>query len=330
MTPGLIEVRVVARWAEAEDICRLQLQRLDGQPLPAYEAGAHVDLHLPGPAPGLVRPYSLCDAGSAAPQHYTLAVLRVPASRGGSAAVHDLLQAGAVLHIGAPRNLFALQPGAARHLLLAGGIGITPLLSMAWQLHGQGQAFELHYATRSPARTAFAAQLQGAPFAARVHRYHDDGPAEQRLQLAALLAGPAAEPGTHLYLCGPQGFMDAVRAAARAAGWPDTRVHSESFAAAAPVAGASDGDGRFEVQLGHDGRIVVVEPGQTVCQALADAGVLIPTSCEQGVCGTCLTRVLDGEPDHRDQYLLPEEQAANDQFTPCVSRARSARLVLAL
>lgn len=327
MSAALIEARVVARLAEAEDICRLQLQRIDGQPLPAYEAGAHVDLHLPG---GLVRPYSLCDGGSAAPLHYTLAVLKVPASRGGSAAVHTQLQAGTVLHISAPRNLFALQAGATRHLLLAGGIGITPLLAMAWQLHQQGQAFELHYATRCAARTAFATQLQAAPFADRVHRYHDDAPADQQLSLARVLTAPAADPGAHLYLCGPQGFMDAVRGAARAAGWPDTRVHSESFGAALPVAAGAGADGRFEVQLGREGRIVVVDAGQSVCQALADAGVVIPTSCEQGVCGTCLTRVLDGEPEHRDQYLLPEEQAAHDQFTPCVSRARSPRLVLDL
>ena len=153
----------------------------------------------------------------------------------------------------------------------------------------------------------------------------DDGADEQKLDIGILLASQVA--GTHLYVCGPQGLMDAVLGAARAGGWDESRIHYEFFAAdVSPRAG----DGAFEVQLASSGRVIRVPAGQSVLDALADAGVVVPSSCEQGVCGTCLTRVIDGVPDHRDQYLLPEEQAANDQFLPCCSRANSARLVLDL
>ena len=155
--------------------------------------------------------------------------------------------------------------------------------------------------------------------------HHDDGAPDQRLDIAALLAERPA--GRHLYVCGPKGFMDAVLGTARAQGWPESQLHYEFFSAdVAPVAG----DGAFEVQLASSGRIVVVPADRSVVQALAEAGVTVATSCEQGVCGTCLTRVIEGEPEHRDLYLTPEEQAAGDQFLPCCSRSRSARLVLDL
>ncbi len=158
-----------------------------------------------------------------------------------------------------------------------------------------------------------------------MRHHYDDGAPEQKLDLAALLAAPAA--GTHLYVCGPKGFMDAVLATARGAGWPEAQLHYEFFGAA-PV--ATDTDGAFEVQLASSGRVITIAKDQTVTAALAAEGVVIPTSCEQGVCGTCLTRVLQGEVDHKDFYLTPEEQAANDQFLPCCSRAKGARLVLDL
>jgi len=307
--------------AEAEGICSLELRAPDGAPLPPFTAGAHIDLHLPG---GVVRPYSLCN-DPADTRRYQIAVLREAASRGGSAAVHELLHEGERLYVGRPRNLFALDEGGRSHLLLAGGIGITPLLAMAERLHAIGADFQLHHATRSLARTPFRARLAAAPYAHRVHHHLDDGDAAQRLDLVALLASP--EPGRQLYVCGPQGFMQAVLAQAKAAGWPDGQVHTESFGAA-PCAVA--GDQAFDVLLSRSGRVVTVPAHRSVVQALADAGVVVATSCEQGVCGTCLTRVVDGVPAHRDQYLTPEEQAANDQFLPCCSRSQSARLVLDL
>ena len=317
-----LQVRVARRTAEAQDICGLELVSADGRPLPAFSAGSHIDVHLPG---GIVRQYSLCN-DPAESHRYQIAVLRDPASRGGSAAVHDALREGDVLSISAPRNHFALAHDAPAHLLLAGGIGVTPILCMAERLAAVGAAFRMHYACRTPERTAFAERICGAAFAPQVRFHYGNGPAAQRLDIEAVLL--AAEPGTHLYVCGPQGFMDAVLDAARALGWDEARLHWEFFAAAEPA--VREGDGAFEVQLASTGRVVAVASDQTVTQALAAAGVEVMVSCEQGVCGTCLTRVLQGEIDHRDSYLTAEEQAAHDQFTPCCSRAKSARLVLDL
>lgn len=321
-TRAELQVRVARRTLEAEGICGLELVAADGAPLPAFAAGSHVDVHLPG---GIVRQYSLCN-DPAETHRYQIAVLRDPGSRGGSAAVHDLVAEGDALRISAPRNHFALAADAPRHLLLAGGIGVTPILCMAERLALLGARFRMHYSGRSAPRMAFRARIAAAPFADRVQLHFDDGEAAQRLDIAAVLA--AAEADTHLYVCGPQGFMDAVLGAARQQGWAEERLHWEFFAAA--DAGPRGGDAGFEVQLASSGRVVSVAAGQSVTQALLAAGVEVMVSCEQGVCGTCLTRVLAGEVDHRDAYLTPEEQAAHDQFTPCCSRARSERLVLDL
>lgn len=318
---ALLRVRVAVRRDEALDICSLDLVPVDGSALPGFSAGAHIDVHLPG---GLVRQYSLCNPPGET-QRYRIAVLRDAASRGGSATVHDQLQVGTVLDIGTPRNLFELDPAAPHHLLLAGGIGITPLLAMAEQLAAQGGAFTLHHATRSRERTPFVAQLATTPYADRVHHHFDDGPATQKLDLAATLR--SAPAGSHLYVCGPTGFMEAVLAEGRAQGWDEARLHREYFAAA-PTGTA--GDGGFELELASSGRVIPVAADQTALAALLAAGLDIPMSCEQGVCGTCLTGVKSGVPDHRDQYLTPEERAANNQFLPCCSRASSARLVLDL
>lgn len=321
MAAPTLTLRVHARTTEAEGICGVELVSPDGAALPPFTAGAHLDMHLPG---GLTRPYSLCN-DPAETHRYRIAVLREPASRGGSAAMHEQVHAGGLISTGVPRNTFALAPAATRHLLLAGGIGVTPLLSMAHHLARTSADFHLHYATRSAARTAFAAELAAAPWASRVSVHHDDGPAAQWLDLSQVLAGAGA--GDHVYVCGPAGFIDAVRTVARVQGWPDAQVHVEFFGAAPVV--AVDGGG-FEVLLARSGRVVPVPADRSVVQALAACGVAVPTSCEQGVCGTCLTRVIDGLPDHRDLYLTPEEQAAGDQFLPCCSRAKSPRLVLDL
>lgn len=329
----LLDLRVARRTEEAEGIAGFELVAADGGALPAFSAGAHIELHLPAGAGGWVRPYSLCN-DPAETQRYQIAVLRDPASRGGSVAVHQGLQPGVRLQAGRPRNLFPLVEGAPRHRLLAGGIGITPLLAMAERLARLGADFRLQHATRSAARTPFRARLAAASWAARASQHLDDGDPAQRLDLTAAVAAPGA--GEQLYVCGPAGFIDATLAAARGAGWPADALHCERFGAAAPAAAGEEGENGergemgFEVQLGRGGRVVPVAPGQTVVAALEAAGVPLLTSCGQGVCGTCLTRVLEGRCDHRDQYLTPEEQAANDQFLPCCSRARSARLVLDL
>ena len=316
-----LRVRVANKQTLATDICSFDLEASDGAQLPAFEAGAHVDVYLPN---GLLRSYSLCnDPGVAGA--YRIAVLREAASRGGSAYMHSAVQTGSELTISTPKNLFALAPTARRSVLLAGGIGLTPLLAMAYTLAARASDFTLHHCCRSADRAALRDTLQQAPWAAQVHWHFDDGAPEQKLDLQHVLAQPAED--THLYVCGPQGFMDAVLAQARALGWSADCLHKEYFSAA-PVARSDDGS--FEIELASSGQVLRVAPQQTVVQALAAAGVDIATSCEQGVCGTCLTRVLQGTPEHRDVYLTPEERAANDQFTPCCSRALSARLLLDL
>jgi len=317
----VIEVIVVARTNQAQDICSFELARVDGAPLPAFEAGAHIDVHLPG---GLIRQYSLCNPPWEN-RSYLIGVLKDPASRGGSQAMHEQMQVGQKLLIGEPRNLFPLNEDARRSLLFAGGIGITPILCMAERLHRLGADFQLHYCARSSERAAFVERLQAAPFAERVQLHFDDGPATQRLDASALLADP--DPGTHLYVCGPGGFMEHVLSTAKAQGWDDQRAHREYFAAA-PINHANDGS--FAVQLNSSGQIIQIRADQSVAEALEDSGILIPLSCEQGICGTCLTRVLAGEPEHRDLFLTEAEQAQNDQFTPCCSRAKSPLLVLDL
>jgi vanillate O-demethylase ferredoxin subunit len=188
-----------------------------------------------------------------------------------------------------------------------------------------GADFELHYCTRSPERTAFRDEIAASPFAGRVHFHHDDGDAVQKLDAARLLAKPDA--GTHVYICGPTGFIDYIVGTTQAQGWDKAHVHLEYFGAA-PQDTTSDGS--FEVRIASSGKSYTVAKDQSVVQALLPHGIEILTSCEQGVCGTCITRVLEGECDHRDLYFSDEEKAANDQFTPCCSRAKSAVLVLDL
>jgi vanillate monooxygenase ferredoxin subunit len=315
-----IAVTVVRKRQEARDIASFELARSDGTPLPAFSAGSHIDVQVPG---GLTRQYSLCN--DAAEQHrYRIAVLRDPASRGGSVAMHDTLREGDVLHISEPKNHFPLHP-AARTLLFAGGIGVTPLLCMAQRLATIGAEFTLHYCTRSPERTAFRDEIAASAFADRMRFHFDDGPPSQKLHLESVLAKP--EPGTRLYVCGPTGFIAHVVNTAKTWSWNADQIHVEYFSA-----GPQDttGDSAFEVKIASSGRIYPVPAGQTVVQALMAHDVEILTSCEQGVCGTCITRVLEGQPDHRDLYFTDEERAKNDQFTPCCSRSRSRILVLDL
>lgn len=317
----MIEVIVAHRHDEAEGICSFELAAADGSALPAFEPGAHIDVHLDG---GLIRQYSLCP-GPDQRGRYLIGVLREPASRGGSAAMHAL-QAGQRLHISAPRNHFPLVGNARRQLLFAGGIGITPLLAMAEHLAASGHDFKLHYCARTAARMAFAQRIRSGLVGDRVSFHADDGAAEQRLDLDAALGAP--QDGNHVYVCGPGGFMDWVLSGAHARGWPETQLHKEYFSA--PAQPTTAGDEPFEVQIGRDGAVHAVPAGRSVVEVLAGQGIEIPVSCEQGVCGTCLTRVLDGTPEHRDVYLTDQERAANDCFTPCCSRSRSERLVLDL
>lgn len=320
MKAATLRVRVARKSIEAQDICSFELVDAAGRALPAFSAGSHIDVHL---GLGLVRQYSLCN-DPAETDRYLIGVLLDTCSRGGSQAMHAL-EVGAELDISMPKNHFSLVHQARRSLLLAGGIGITPILCMADSLANVSAEFEMHYCTRSRERTAFADRIERSGFAAQVSFHFDDGPQAQQFDIAARLAEPMA--GEHLYVCGPKGFMDAVLGMARKRGWPEDQLHYEFFSAAPAKSEANES---FEVQLVRSGKVIRVGKDQTVVRALANAGVDVLTSCEQGVCGICLTRVIEGEPDHRDMYLSPNEQAANDQFLPCCSRAKSALLVIDL
>ena len=319
MDAQTIEVLIAGREEQADGIVVLDLVAPDGRTLPAFEAGSHVDVHV---APGLVRQYSLC-GDPADPSRYRLGILRERESRGGSHAVHAGFLAGGRVRIGLPRNQFPLVASATRTILLGGGIGVTPLLSMAYQLQAAGQAFDFHYCARSREHAAFLRELEQAPFQRHVRLHFDDGPDGQRLDLARDLPDPA--PGIHLYVCGPTGFMAWLIEGAENRGYPEAQIHREYFSAEISAEG-----GVFEVVLAQSGRSATVSNGQTIVQALAGIGVKITVSCEQGICGTCLCDVLEGVPDHRDSYLTDDEKAANDQMLPCCSRAKTKRLVLAL
>ncbi|KWT97678.1 MULTISPECIES: PDR/VanB family oxidoreductase [unclassified Variovorax] len=314
-------VRVARKQFEASGIQTFEFVAATGGILPPFSAGSHIEVHLPG---GITRSYSLFNDPSEG-HRYLISVLRTVTSRGGSSAMHELVNEGDVLEISAPRNHFALASDARRHLLIAGGIGVTPILCMAQRLAALQSSFDLHYCTRSVESTAFRALIAASPALGKNVSFHfDDGAPEQQLDLKALLH---PEQGTHLYVCGPAGFMEAVLSTARLQGWDEAALHYEYFSAGDAMAGPGSA---FDVQLASSGRVIKVDSNLTVVQALQAAGVGITVSCEQGICGACLTRVIEGIPDHRDFYLTPDEQAANDQFTPCCSRAKSARLVLDL
>lgn len=315
------EVLVRAKQVEALDICTFELGLPDDGALPAFSAGSHIDVQIGN---GITRQYSLCNDPEEN-HRYLIGVLNDAASRGGSAWMHKNVQPGTRLTISAPKNKFPLARGAKHSILIAGGIGITPLLCMAERLSRTGENFDFHYCARSRARTAFYDRIQSSLFQRSAHFYWDDQPELGALDLSRIVA--EVGPDVHVYFCGPQGFMDWIQGKVRGASLPDTQVHFEFFSR---EVAAQSSDISFEVQLARSGRIVLVQKSETVIQALAAAGVNVEVSCEQGVCGTCLTRVIDGEPEHRDCYLTPAEHAANDQFTPCCSRSRSPRLVLDL
>ncbi len=314
-----LRVRVTRIVEEAEGIRSFTLEPADGGPLPPCEPGAHIDVHL---KPGLTRQYSLIN-GPDETAAYHIAVKQEPMSRGGSAHMHSQVQVGAELRISPARNNFPLTEGARRHLLLAGGIGITPILAMGKHLHARQQAFTLHYFARSPQHAAFAAWLGRSPWREQVEFHYGMEPATQRDYLRTLLGRP--DEATHVYMCGPGAFMDMVSAASHECGWQPQQLHCEYFSAPAAVQASGQA---FELHLAKSRITLRVEPEMSIVEAMRQAGVDIETSCEQGVCGTCLCSVLEGQPDHRDFYLNADEQAQGRLILPCVSRARGARLVI--
>ncbi|TYC69041.1 oxidoreductase [Stappia sp. BW2] len=309
-----LHLTVEERIDDRGDIARI---RLSGNDLPEFSAGAHLDLYLPDV--DLWRQYSIC-SDPAETGFYEIGVLKDPNSRGGSTAVHRLASIGATFEVEGPRNHFPLEETAEKTVLLGGGIGVTPMIAMAKRLHALGKDFVLHYCTRSKDRTAFFDELTSAPLADRVVFHFDDQDEAQRLDLNRDLPAPSAK--THLYVCGPQGFMDWVISTAEAAGHASANVHREYFSADVDLTGDS-----FEVEARASGITVTIGPDDTIAKVLAAQGVKIEVKCEEGVCGTCVTDVLEGDIDHRDQFLTDEEREDGDQICVCCSRGRG-KLVL--
>jgi ferredoxin-NADP reductase len=310
-----LQVRSIS--LQAEGIHAFELAHPDGAELPEVSAGAHVDVHLPG---NMVRSYSL--AGDPADRRrWVLGVLRERDGRGGSKSMHDRVRVGELLTVEAPRNAFSLAPGATHSVLVGGGIGITPLKAMAHALRAQGASFELHYCARSPRHAAFASELEALVPPGRLHFHFDGGDPAKGLDIAALLDKPA--DGTHLYYCGPGGFMKACAEAS--AHWAPGTVHCEHFKAPEPEASAAPA-GAFQVRLARTGVTVQVEAEQTIVRAIELAGHRVPTSCLSGLCGSCKVDYLEGDVEHND-YILSDEEKTRC-MTICVSRSRGPVLVL--
>ena len=311
------ELRVVVdrKWDTAEGVVAFELSSIAGT-LPTTQPGAHIDVHLPN---GLIRQYSLTNQ-SGQQASYVIGVKREPESRGGSSCLHDTVRVGDVLAISAPRNNFTLRRDAVRSVLIAGGIGVTPLLSMAETLHQDQCRFEIHCFAQSAGHVAFADRL--AKLGDQVVAHLGLGPKAVGHALSEVLAG--YQMGDHVYVCGPGPLLDAARVQAAELGWPDESVHFEYFKNTLDV----DSTTSFRVHMARSATTVEVHAGETILEVLRSNGAVIASSCEQGACGTCVLGVIDGEVQHQDVYLRPNERAAGDRIVTCVSRAMFDELTL--
>ena len=306
---------------EAQDIISLDLRPTNGKKFPAFTAGSHIDLHLPN---GLTRSYSLKN-DPLEKDRYVIGVLKDKSSRGGSRCVHESLRVGTSITISEPRNAFPLQESAKHSVLVAGGIGITPLLSMAKHLVSTGASVEVIYLARSAANAAFVAELQALKIPLHLH-YDDEngGPADLQTLLAA-----RNQPGTHYYACGPAVMLDHFVACCERLGY-GASTHIERFNAVA-VAAADDAQSHYTLVLQRSQKTIEIKSReQSLLQAIRKCGVEPMTSCEEGLCGACETQVIEGIPDHRDSVLTDAERQSNQLMMICVSGCKSQRLVLDL
>lgn len=313
-------VRVAERSRAANNIVAFELVGEKGEVLPPFTAGAHIDLHLPG---GVIRQYSLVNSPKER-HHYVVAVLRDANGRGGSLVMHDTVQVGDVIKIGPPKNCFELATTSRHKILIAGGIGITPFLSMMDVLYTNGQSFELHYSAKKKESAAFIDELSGSKFSEKIKIYLT-AESEQRLNILETLAKAPAD--SEVYACGPPRLVEATVAAAKELGWPDDRIKWEAFSGRHIDVSTNSA---FQVKIASSGKSYSVPADKTIAEILSENRIPVELSCAQGVCGTCLTRVIEGVPDHRDIYLTPAEQLRNDQMLICCSRSLSSELVLDL
>ena len=319
MASNTLQVFVHTLRYEAEGIISIELRATDQKDLPAFDAGSHIDLHLPN---GMVRSYSLLNDCSER-HRYVLGVLKDGKSRGGSKAVHEQLRVGMRIDISAPRNNFQLHEEASHSVLVAGGIGVTPILCMARRLRTLGKSFEVLYFARSRQHAAFLDDLQA--LGAQMHLHFDDaqgGPPDLKALLSTRNTANA-----HYYACGPAVMLDAFENHCQSLGY--TQAHIERFSAV-EVAASSDAKQTYTVELKRSGKVIEITPDISLLAALQAANADFMTSCEEGICGSCETRVLEGIPDHRDSVLSPAEQATNQMMMVCVSGCKSERLVLDL
>lgn len=300
--------KVIATEDIAQDIRLFTLESASPSSLPVYEAGAHIDVRL---EPSLVRQYSLIGKPGSTGM-WQIAVKRDAGGRGGSMAMHARLQEGTLVEVGNPRNHFPLQVSSGRHVLIAGGIGVTPLISMAYALAAKD--FALHVFARTPAHVPFGQAIQRFPFAARIQLHCDDGKGFENSEFTSAL-GPY-QAGDKVFLCGPAGFMERVQAVAARAGWPASAIATENFSPPRPA----HPDAPFTIELARSGRQLRVEVGQSIVDVLEGERLPIDTVCRQGVCGTCRCRVLSGEIEHRDAVLTTAERERGNQILLCVSR----------
>lgn len=312
----LYQVIVKNRHVEGGNVAVMEFESANEIPLPKIDAGSHIDVYLPN---GMVRQYSLCQN----PEYagiFRLGILRDPESRGGSVSAFDEIKDGMQLQVSAPRNLFSLAK-AKHSVLIGGGIGITPLITMAYQLLKDGQSFELHYCGSSSERCAFVDEIKHGDLAKYTSFHFKAEGQSHRQYFEDHFKKLYLE--SHIYTCGPNGFMDWVIDLAKSHTFAEHQIHKEYFQVEVETSGTA-----FEVVAQRSNKIITVSAEESLIDALAREGIKIEKSCEQGVCGTCLCDVLEGEPDHRDVYLTDDEKADNDQILVCCSRAKSARLVL--
>ena len=309
-----IKMRVDKRRDLTPSISEFTLVPVEAVDLPDFAPGAHITLETPS---GAMRRYSLVNDGET-PKEYVIAVKREPQSRGGSASMHEDAQEGTELNIEAPENDFPLTD-VQKYLLIAGGIGITPIDAMARYLDKKGKALRIIYVSRSAEESAYLDELN-AVFEGRIIVHHDNGDLDQVYDFWDDLVTPRA---THVFCCGPKPLMEEIKAVS--GHWPEGRIHFEDFK---PVDVVRDDDVPFEVELKKSGEVVKVPEDRSILEALRDAGFATSSSCESGTCGTCKTRLLSGDADHRDMVLMDEEK--DDYVMICVSRAKSGRLVLDL
>ncbi len=324
-TAGTLSVLVRQIRFEGRGINSYELTDPDGGELPPFTSGAHIDIHLRLPKGGeVVRQYSLSN-DPAERRRYVIAVLNDEGGRGGSTGLHQTLRVQDIVRISRPRNNFTLDESAAKVILLAGGIGVTPLKSMAHRLEAAGIDYELHYCAKDRAFAAFEDEMAGLAERGRLHYHFDGGDPSRGLDIGQLLADPA--PGTHVYYCGPSGFMKACAEAS--AGWNPAVVHFEHFKPPVDSAkAASVAPGGFMVELASSGRRIAIGPDESIADKLNAEGVPVETSCQSGLCGTCRTRYKSGKVDHRD-YILDDAEH-EEYMTLCVSRCESELLVLDL